>query len=95
MRNFAIDLKDDYCQCDICHEVGGVIKFRYIVRDYESDKRKGYICKTLQEHRRAVWICRDCFEEMMSVIGERKDDIEKWREVRNGNEENHERREDG
>ena len=51
--------------CSVCHGTGAKIEFEYVARNYESARRKGKICKTLQAHGRSVWICPVCVKNMM------------------------------
>lgn len=48
------------CVCSICHGTGAKISIRYVVRNYESARVKGKICKNLQAHERSLWICPEC-----------------------------------
>ena len=53
-------LEQSNCVCSICHGNGAKIEFEYVTRNYESDRRKGKICKTLQAHGHSFWICPTC-----------------------------------
>ena len=59
-------LKQDNCVCSICHGTGAVIEFEYVTRNYESARRKGKICKTLQAHGHSFWICPHCIENLVN-----------------------------
>jgi RNA polymerase subunit RPABC4/transcription elongation factor Spt4 len=58
-------LEQDNCVCSICHGTGAKVEFRYVTRDYESARRKGKICKTLQAHEHSFWICPVCVENLV------------------------------
>lgn len=57
-------LEQDNCVCNICHGTGAKIEFRYITRDYASDRQKNKICKTLQAHEHSFWICPKCLDNL-------------------------------
>lgn len=57
-------LEHDDCVCSICHGTGAKVEFRYVTRNYESARRKGKICKTLQAHEHSFWICPVCVENL-------------------------------
>ena len=58
-------LEQDNCICSICHGTGAKIEFRYVIRNYESARRNGKICKELQAHERSFWICPVCIENLV------------------------------
>ena len=59
-------LKQDNCICSICHGTGAVMEFEYVTRNYESARRKGKICKTLQAHGHRFWICPHCIDNLVN-----------------------------
>jgi len=59
-------LKQDNCICSICHGTGAKIAFEYVTRNYESARKKGKICDTLQAHRHSFWICQRCIDNLVS-----------------------------
>ena len=67
MKKFNVEIsKATNCCCDICFRLGRVMKVRYYVQDYRSNKRKDKICKTLQKHPRSIWICERCYNDFKS-----------------------------
>ena len=65
------------CICSICHGTGAKIEFRYITRDYASDKQKNKICKTLQAHEHSFWICPFCLYRLDSKANGIKEYVKK------------------
>ena len=63
MKKFSIEMGENGCTCSICRSVGRVTKIKWYEQDYESNKQKGKICKTLQKHTHSVWICEECMED--------------------------------
>ena len=57
-------LEQDNCICNICHGTGAKIEFEYVTRDYESNRKKGKICATLQAHGHSFWICPECLNNL-------------------------------
>ena len=57
-------LLQDNCVCSICHGTGAKIEFEYVTRNYESARKKGKICKTLQAHGHSFWICNICLTNL-------------------------------
>jgi hypothetical protein len=57
-------LEQDNCMCNICHGTGAKIEFRYITRDYASNRQSKRICKTLQAHENSFWICPKCLDNL-------------------------------
>lgn len=68
-------LEQDNCVCSICHGTGAKIEFEYVTRDYESDKRKGKICETLQAHKHSFWICPICLLRLDSKANAVKENV--------------------
>ena len=61
MKKFDLSISDyDNCVCNICHNQGRVLKLKYYVSDYASNKCKGKICKRLQYHPRELRVCGKC-----------------------------------
>ncbi len=61
-------LTQDNCVCNICHGTGAKWKFRYVTRNYKSDRTKR-ICKTLQAHEHSFWICPKCLQNFIGLTG--------------------------
>lgn len=61
-------LTQENCVCDICHGTGAKWKFRYVTRNYKSDKTER-ICKTLQAHEHIFWICPKCLQNFIGLTG--------------------------
>ena len=59
-------LEQDNCICSICHGTGAKIEFRYVTRNYESARRKGKICESLQAHEHSFWICPTCVDNLVN-----------------------------
>lgn len=59
-------LQQDNCVCSVCHGTGAKIEFRYITRDYESDRVRNKICKNLQAHEHSFWICPKCLKTLVA-----------------------------
>lgn len=80
MKNWLITFRDEWAICDICHDNKrlGVMKLRYVKRDYESENSKGYICKKLQQHPRELWVCVDCLNELKAEIADKQDRMNEW-----------------
>lgn len=66
-------LEQDNCVCGICHGTGAKIEFEYVTRNYESARRKGKICKTLQAHGHSFWICPTCLTNLNQKAEKVKD----------------------
>lgn len=67
MKKFSVEISEyTNCCCNICFRTGRVMKIKYYVQDYASNKRKGKICKTLQKHPRSIWICERCYNDFKS-----------------------------
>ena len=66
-------LEQDNCACGICHGIGAKIEFEYVTRNYESARRKGKICSTLQAHRHSFWICPTCLTNLNKKAEKVKD----------------------
>ena len=67
MKKFSVEISEHTnCCCNICFRTGRVMKIKYYVQDYASNKRKGKICKTLQKHPRSIWICEKCYNDFKS-----------------------------
>lgn len=64
MRKFTVEIsKATNCCCNICFRLGRVAKISYYTQSYESNKRKGKICKRLQKHPHTIWICEKCMND--------------------------------
>ena len=57
-------IAQDNAICDVCHGIGAKVEFSCTQRDYASDKTRK-ICKTLQTHKNALWICPTCMKTLM------------------------------
>ena len=67
MKKFSVEIsKYTNCCCSICFRTGRVMKIKYYVQDYASNKRKGKICKTLQKHPRSIRRSEKCNNDFKS-----------------------------
>lgn len=66
-------IEQDNACCSVCHGIGAKIEFRYVTRDYASNRQKGKICKTLQAHERNFWICPVCLTNLNKQAAKVKD----------------------
>ena len=70
-------LEQDNCVCSICHGTGAKIEFEYVTRNYESARKKGNICKSLQAHAHSFWICPICLYRLDSKANSIKEYVKK------------------
>lgn len=67
MKKFTVVIDGyDNCCCSICFRICQVAKIEYYTQDYESNKRKGKICKNLQKHPHSIWICGKCINDFLA-----------------------------